>query len=129
MTRENFDQFVKLNSEFIKNCQRVCKALERYDEYNRTNDYIYLDTFEYNKEAKTIWAFGIEYLWEGEDKKHYKAINPELLMLSDEELEKYIDYIIEKDKNNKLRIKEYEDIKQKERDLQIYNQIKEKYNL
>lgn len=64
MTRENFDQFVKLNNEFIGNCKRICKALERYDEYNHTNDYVYLDTFKLHKTKDgkdEVYAYGDEY--------------------------------------------------------------------
>lgn len=131
MVRDEFEMYKNLNQVFIDNCKRVVEALKRYDEYNHTNDYVYLDTFKLHKTKDgkdEVCAYGDEYCG-GEIEPHSKCFDANLLMMSDEELERYVDHLIFEKEEEKIKEKEENDLKERERDIKLYNELKKKLNL
>ncbi len=50
-------------------------------------------------------------------------------MMSDEELERYVDHLIFEKEEEKIKEKEENDLKERERDIKLYNELKKKLNL
>ena len=122
MTLQELEQYKKLNEQFRNDCDRVCLAFSRYND-----EYKFLDTF--SLENGEVFCSGDEY-WNYGGHEHYTySFNAKYLTYSDEELETFVDELIDKREKEEQEEKEKEEQKQYENDLKQYNELKKKLGL
>ena len=122
MTSKEIETYVDSREKFIRECERVCIEMRRFND-----DYIFLEKFEVDGDF--VEGEGEEHLWGGEAEIVYQYFPVGLLAFSNEELKQYVDDLIkEKEDEEKLYKQQTED-RQKERDLVEFNRLKEKLGL
>ena len=88
MTREELEQYSELNDKFYEACKRYCKAMEKYDYF----EYCNIDTFEI--QGAEIFGSG----WDRDGDYCSVYFDAEYLLMTDEELNKYVQDQINKRK-------------------------------
>lgn len=111
MEKNNVEQFLNLYSEFEKQCFRIANKMKVYDK-----DYAFIDHFRIDTSSNSV-------IGEGEDRYgcggceveyYYVEFDPILLTYTDEELDEYVNNLLEK-----KRKEEEENLKkEKERERQ-----------
>ena len=115
MNLKTIEKYRELKGEFYRECFRICNEMQRYD-----SKFECLDKFElYEDEIECMDIYD----------NFYKKIPIEWLTMSDSKFKKYVDKLIAEEEAKELEIKKRYEEKQKERDLEEYNLLKEKLGL
>ena len=122
MTHEELNKLFKLNEQFIVDCNRVCSEMKRL-EY----DYRYIDTFYLDGE--TVIGEGDEYWSYGGHEHHTVTFDSELLTFSNMELEAYVNNELAEKEEKMRKQQQEEDKEQREKDIKLFNELKEKLGL
>ena len=122
MTKQELEQYGKLNEKFVSDCERVCKELSRYD-----GSYDFLDSFIL--EDDEVYGHGHEWWSYGGHEEHEEYFDAVLLTYSDEELREYVDKRIEEKNKREQEKKDIKEARERELDLKKYNELKEKLGL
>lgn len=122
MTSREIKKYIKLQDKFQSECERVCRALSKYDK-----DYSYLS--EFRIEDDRVYGEGHETWSYGGYEEYYENFPLNLLQCSDEALTYYVDSLIEFDKLAAQQKEETRLAKERESDLKEYNRLKEKLGL
>ena len=124
MTQEQVKQLAELHNIFEERCSEVTNILGKMDKYYKTG-FSYCDTFRIDGEF--VCCEGDEY-WQYGGHEHYvEYFDTELLSMTNEELEKYVE---EKIQANLAERKEQEEElrkKQEEKERKQLEELKRKY--
>lgn len=116
MTQEQVTQFLELYTKFKRKCQVIADKLTRYDE-----DFCYVDDFTIS--GNTVECSG-SYTVMNEWNNAYGTFDTKLLTYSTEEIDNYVDLLIEK-RNKEKALEEMEREKAKlEADRKVYERLK-----
>ena len=117
MTREELEQYSELNNKFYEACRRYCKAMEKYDYY----EYCNINIFEI--QGTEISGSG----WDRENDYYSVYFDAECLLMTDEELDKYVqDQINKRKKEQEERNKRSIEAKEKA-DRKLYEELKKRF--
>lgn len=138
ITREELKQYRQFEIDFRETCKHISKMLVRY---NKKYD-CYWDEFELfdaEKEPRFVECRYYTYCC-GERDTDYETFPMDLLFMTDEEINKWIDDKLEEERLEAERKKQEDELKAKqnaerdaakkrEHDLAEYERIKKEYNL
>ena len=122
MTKEEVKSLVDLHKKFDEDVQRVVSKLALYD-----GDYLDVENWWINGE--TVSGKGEVYALNCHVDTVYEDFDTELLSYTDEELDAYVDELIRERTEEEKRKKAEQEKAEKQRDLQKFNELKEKLGL
>lgn len=122
MTKEEVKSLVDLHKKFDEDIQRVVSKMARYD-----GDYLDVENWWIN--GDTVSGKGEVYARGCYLDTVYEDFDTELLSYTDEELDTYVDELIRERTEEEKKKKIEQEKAEKQRDLQKFNELKEKLGL
>ena len=116
MTREEVKQLAELQKKFEKRCKEVCSILKGFDSEYKDLDYFIIAEDE---------VFGLGYNYDYEEVT--LEFNASFLTADDDVIRDYVKEEIRKREEEKQRIKESLEAKEREREMALLKQLKGKY--
>lgn len=122
MNIKNVNKYQELHEEFYNECVRVCAEFGRYNK-----KFLCLENFEID--GNKIECSGRDWYTSDRYDVYTESIPVEWLTMSDSKFKKYVDELIAEEEAKDLEIKKRYEEKQRARDLEEYNRLKEKLGL
>lgn len=122
MTKEEVKTMVELNNKFLEDAERVGNKMRKYD-----SDYQYVDIWRLEDES--VIGEGDVYSRGCYMETVCPTFDVELLSYTDEELDAYVDKLIEEKKRKEEEKKKEAEKRQRENEIRMYNTLKEKLGL
>ena len=117
MNKEEVKQLVELQKKFEKRCKEVCSILKDFDGEYEDLDYFIICENE-------VFGFGHNYYDYEEVRLEF---NTSFLTADDDVIRNYVKDEIRKREEERQRIKESLEAKEKEREMALLKKLKEKY--
>ena len=124
MKKEELSEFLKLNKQFQADCERVKKHMVRYD-----SDYLDVYSEWYINSCGECESFGDVYSRGCFMGTTFVSFDPELLTKTDEDLESYVNKLIEEKKQKKRKEAEERAKREQDTKLKMFNKLKEELGL
>lgn len=122
MTKEEVKTLVSLHKKFDEDVKRVASKMALYDED-------YSDVEDWWIDGETVHGKGEVYARNCHVDTVYEWFDIELLSYTDEELDAYVDELIRKKTEKEKEKKAEQERLEKQRDFQMYNELKTKLGL
>ena len=124
MKKEELSEFLKLNKQFQADCERVKKHMVRYD-----SDYLDVYSEWYINSCGECESLGDVYSRGCFMGTTFVSFDPELLAKTDEDLESYVNKLIEEKKQKKRKEAEERAKREQDTKLKMFNKLKEELGL
>lgn len=120
MTKQELDNYEKLQDAFQTRCEMICHILRPLDDaYN----YVY----EFETNGDLIECEGMEYWSYGGEEKHYAEFPKEYIYMDDKEIQKIVDAELKKRSDEEARKKAIVEKLKAEKEKAEYERLKKIY--
>ena len=120
MTKQELNNYEKLQETFQARCEKICSILTPLDE-------AYKYVYDFSVDGDDISGIGEEYLSYGGEEKYYAKFPKKYIYMDDKDIQKIIDAEIKKKEEEKAREKAKDEKIKAEKEKAEYERLKKIY--